>query len=251
MEGARRRSRFRCRSWRRDEGNWGTRKTPPRFVARTMVATFATVGFILAAVFVVVTVAVRATVRSTVAERLDTGQRILSALEQRRGRELQTRVATLAENPTLKAAMDTYHQELRLEHGVQSRELLDTIERQVNNLVTRIHPDIVVVTDPTGAIVAVEGQEARGLAPGRRAPTAVHRCVGPVRRASRRGVSIRRRPARAPGRTEHRPRRAAARDGPGLRLRCRALLPVRSWHRDRFARRASSRARCRLRPRAR
>ena len=77
----------------------GTRTTPPRFVARTMIATFATVGFILAAVFVVVTVAVRATVRSTVAERLDTGQRILSALEQRRGRELQTRVATLAENP--------------------------------------------------------------------------------------------------------------------------------------------------------
>jgi putative nucleotidyltransferase with HDIG domain len=137
----------------------GTRKTPPRFVARTMIATFATVGFILAAVFVVVTVAVRATVRSTVAERLDTGQRILSALEQRRGRELQTRVATLAENPTLKAAMDTYHQELRLEHGVQSRELLDTIERQVNNLVTRIHPDIVVVTDPTGAIVAVQGKK--------------------------------------------------------------------------------------------
>jgi putative nucleotidyltransferase with HDIG domain len=137
----------------------GTHKTPPRFVARTMIATFVTVGFILAAVFVVVTVAVRATVRSTVAERLDTGQRILSALEQRRGRELQTRVATLAENPTLKAAMDTYHQELRLEHGVQSRELLDTIERQVNNLVARIHPDIVVVTDPTGAIVAVQGKK--------------------------------------------------------------------------------------------
>ena len=49
------------------------RSTPPRFVARTMVATFATVGLILVAVFVVM---------------------------------------TLAENPTLKAAMDTYHEEL-------------------------------------------------------------------------------------------------------------------------------------------
>ena len=122
--------------------------------------------------------------------------------------------------------MDTYHQELRLEHGVQSRELLDTIERQVNNLVTRIHPDIVVVTDPTGAIVAVQGKKRADWPAGRRAPTAVHRCVGPVRRASRRGVSIRRRPARTPGRTEHRARRAAARDGAGLRLRRRALLPV-------------------------
>lgn len=103
-------------------------RTPPRFVARTMVATFTTVGFILVAVFVVMTLAVRSTVRSTVAERLETGQRILSALEQRRGRELQARVATLAENPTLKAAMDTYHQELHLEQGAQSRELLDTID---------------------------------------------------------------------------------------------------------------------------
>jgi putative nucleotidyltransferase with HDIG domain len=124
-----------------------------------MVATFATVGFILAAVFIVVTVAVGATVRSMVAGRLDTGQRILSELEQRRGGELQTRVATLAENPTLKAAMDTYHQELRLEHGAQSRELLETIQRQVDNLVARIHPDVVVVTDPAGKIVTVEGKK--------------------------------------------------------------------------------------------
>jgi putative nucleotidyltransferase with HDIG domain len=135
------------------------RGTPPRFVARTLVATFATVGFILLAVFIVVIMAVRVTVRSTVAKRLDTGQRILSALEQRRGRELQARVETLAENPTLKAAMDTYHQELRLEHGVQSRELLDTIEQQVDNLVTRIHPDIVVVTNPAGAVVTVQGRK--------------------------------------------------------------------------------------------
>ncbi len=134
-------------------------RTPPRFVARTMVATFTTVGFILVAVFVVMTLAVRSTVRSTVAERLETGQRILSALEQRRGRELQARVATLAENPTLKAAMDTYHQELHLEQGAQSRELLDTIDRQVDNLVTRIHPDIVVVTDPAGAVVSVQGRK--------------------------------------------------------------------------------------------
>jgi putative nucleotidyltransferase with HDIG domain len=135
------------------------RATPPRFVARTMIATFATVGFILAAVFIVVNVAVGATVRRTVAERLDTGQRILSELEQRRGRELQARVDTLAENPTLKAAMDTYHQELRLEHGAQSRELLATIQRQVDNLVTRIQPDVLVVTDPAGSLVTLGGKK--------------------------------------------------------------------------------------------
>src|SRR5205823_5921247 len=91
-----------------------------------------------------------------------TGQRILSALEQRRGRELQAQVATLAENPTLKAAMDTYHLESRLEHGTQSRQLLDTIDREVHKLVDRIHPDIVAVTDPVGAVVAVAGRKQSG-----------------------------------------------------------------------------------------
>jgi putative nucleotidyltransferase with HDIG domain len=123
-----------------------------------MLATFATVGFILAAVFVVLTVAVRATVRGTVADRLDTGQRILWELEQRRGRELQARVETLAENPTLKAAMDTYHSELRLDESVPNRELLDTIEREVDKLVERIHPDVIAVTNPSGTIVAIGGR---------------------------------------------------------------------------------------------
>jgi len=136
-----------------------TARTPPRFVARTMIATLATVGFILAAVFVVLTVAVRATVRGTVADRLNTGQRILSALEQRRGRELQEQVATLAENPTLKAAIDTYHSELRLDESVPNRELLDTVEREVDKLVERIHPDVIAVTNPSGSIVAVGGRK--------------------------------------------------------------------------------------------
>jgi putative nucleotidyltransferase with HDIG domain len=124
-----------------------------------MIATLATVGFILAAVFVVLTLAVRATVRGTVADRLNTGQRILSALEQRRGRELQEQVATLAENPTLKAAIDTYHSELRLDESVPNRELLDTVEREVDKLVERIHPDVIAVTNPSGSIVAVGGRK--------------------------------------------------------------------------------------------
>jgi putative nucleotidyltransferase with HDIG domain len=128
-------------------------------VVKTMIATFATVGFVLAAVFIVLTVAVRATVRSTVADRLNTGQRILSALEQRRGRELHEQATTLAENPTLKAAMDTYHLELRLDHGRQSRQLMDTIRREVDKLAERIRPDVVAVSDPTGQLMAVAGRK--------------------------------------------------------------------------------------------
>jgi hypothetical protein len=58
-----------------------TERTPPRFVARTLAATFATVGFILAGVFIVITLVVRDSVRASVVDRLETGQQMLSMLE--------------------------------------------------------------------------------------------------------------------------------------------------------------------------
>ena len=55
---------------------------------------------------------------------------MLSALEQRRARELGAQVATLAENPTLKAAVDTYQAELTVgEAGVPSRDAGDDRSR--------------------------------------------------------------------------------------------------------------------------
>ena len=83
-----------------------TRPLPPRFVVRTTIATLMMVAVVLTAVFVSVTLNVRERVRDSVTDKLDAGQRMLSALEQRRVRELSTQVATLAENPTLKAALD-------------------------------------------------------------------------------------------------------------------------------------------------
>jgi hypothetical protein len=76
---------------------------PPRFVVRTTVATLTMVAVVLTAVFATMAYNVRQRVRSVVSEKLEAGQRMLSALEQRRARELNIQVATFAENPTLKA----------------------------------------------------------------------------------------------------------------------------------------------------
>ena len=67
---------------------------PPRLVVRTTIATLAMVAAVLTAVFVTVTFNVRQRVRSVVSEKLEAGQRMLSALEQRRARELNIQVAT-------------------------------------------------------------------------------------------------------------------------------------------------------------
>lgn len=132
-------------------------RTPPRFVTRTMATTFGTVVLILIAVLVVVTLIVRDQVRSTVIAHLTTQQGMLRTLEERRMSEMQAQAGMLAESPTVKAAMDTYHAESLLT-GVDHRQLLDTVGRELDQLAQRIRPDIVAVVDPAGTVIAAAGK---------------------------------------------------------------------------------------------
>jgi putative nucleotidyltransferase with HDIG domain len=133
-------------------------RVPPRFVVRTTIATLVMVAGVLTTVFVGVAVDVRTRVRAAVTDKLEAGQRMLSALEERRGRELSVQVATLAENPTLKAAVDTYQAELGTANSTFRREMLATIQRELDKLATRIGPDVLAVTDPAGLVLAVSGR---------------------------------------------------------------------------------------------
>lgn len=134
------------------------RSLPPRFVVRTTIAMFGVVAFVLSAVLVVLGLNVRDNVRGTVSEKLKAGQLVLSALEQRRTQELQGVVATLAENSTLKAAIDTYRAEVATGDTATRRELVMTIEREVDKLAARIAPDVLAVSDARGRVLAVAGR---------------------------------------------------------------------------------------------
>ena len=113
---------------------------------------------ILAAVFLVVTLIVRDRVRATAIARLTVGQTMLSTLEQRRSQELQTQAETLAESPTVKAAMDTYLAESYVADVEVHRQLIRTVQREVDELADRIRPDIVAVLDSSGTVVAAAGR---------------------------------------------------------------------------------------------
>ncbi|HET7698559.1 MAG TPA: HD domain-containing phosphohydrolase [Vicinamibacterales bacterium] len=130
----------------------------PRFVVRTMATTFATVVFILGAVLLVVTLTVRERMRTTVIEHLSTQQGVLRTLEQRRLAEMQSQAQMLAESPTVKAAMDTYHSEARMADGDGRTQLLVTVSRELEELASRIRPDIIAVTDPAGLVIAASGR---------------------------------------------------------------------------------------------
>src|SRR5215208_5096518 len=129
------------------------RTTPPRFVIRTLVVTLATVAFVLSAVLLVVALQVRDRVRAGVIDKLETGQRLLAALEDKRGEELSAEVAMLAENSTLKAALDTYQSELHTTSTAGRQDLVTTIARELDKLADRIQPDVLEIRDQSGAVL--------------------------------------------------------------------------------------------------
>jgi putative nucleotidyltransferase with HDIG domain len=133
------------------------RRSPPRLVVRTTFATFAVVAFVLSAVLALIAIEGTRYVRSTVSEKLSAGQRMLSALEQKQAQELQAQVEMLAENPTLKAAIDTYHAEMSA-GGSARAQLVATIERELDKLADRLQPDVLAVSDPSGAVLAAAGR---------------------------------------------------------------------------------------------
>ena len=199
------------------------RTSPPRFVVRTTVATLIMVAGVLTAVFVGVAFDVRERVRGAVRDKLDAGQRMLSALEERRAQELSVQVATLAENPTLKAAVDTYQAEIGTANAGFRREMLATVDRELEKLAARISPDVLAVTDPSGVVLAVAGRRSADWP----VQTESARARGRLRRRLRHDADgrlpVRGIAAVAPGNGN---RLAAARQGPRRPLRARARQAV-------------------------
>ncbi len=133
---------------------------PPRLLVKTLAVSFATVALVLSIVFIVVTVSVRAQVRQAVATNLESSQRMFAALEARRQHELQAEAAILAENPTLKAALDTYQAESATSSPPQREQLLNTIDGEMHELQARIDADAIVLVDTRQRALAATGRMA-------------------------------------------------------------------------------------------
>ena len=133
------------------------RQVPPKFVSRALTASFLTVALVLGAVFIVISLEVRGRVRRSVAENLASAQQLFTRVEARRQQEVQTNVATMAENPTLKAALDTWLTERGTAALTTEDELLATVQRETDKLAARISADVLAITDLSGRVVVSSG----------------------------------------------------------------------------------------------
>ena len=147
-----------------------TGRRPPRLLVKTLTMSFAGVAVLLAIVFVVVTLAIRAQVRDTVAASLQSTERLFAAVETRRQLELTAQAAILAENPTLKAALDTYQAEAG--HTEVREQLLNTIRVELDKVAARGEADAVVLADTHQSTLAAAGRLAERWPQGRPFPVA-------------------------------------------------------------------------------
>jgi putative nucleotidyltransferase with HDIG domain len=123
------------------------RRPPPRLLVKALTVAFTTVAVLLGVVFVVVTISVRNQVREAVASNLESTQRLFAAVETRRQRELRGRAETLADNASLKAALDTYQSETQANRSTSRSDLLETIDLVLENVAARVDSDAIVLVD--------------------------------------------------------------------------------------------------------
>ncbi|HEY7292042.1 MAG TPA: HD-GYP domain-containing protein [Vicinamibacterales bacterium] len=136
------------------------RRRPPRLLFRTLVVTFSTMAALLVVVLVVVTVTVRNQVRQAVAANLESSQRMFAALETRRQHEMKSQAATIADSPTLVAAIDTIQLESRSHPESANAEALETIRRELMKVGSRVDADAIVLVDARGSTMAATGRYA-------------------------------------------------------------------------------------------
>jgi putative nucleotidyltransferase with HDIG domain len=137
-----------------------TTKRPPRLLARTLTVIFATVTLLLAGVFVVVIIDDRDQVRQSVAAGLDSSQRTLAAVENRRRQELRNQAAALAESPALKATVDAYADGSRTNDPARRAQWLATIANELDTPAARGDSDALVLVDAHQMTLAAAGRLA-------------------------------------------------------------------------------------------
>ena len=153
-------------------------RRPPRLVVKALVITFVSVAALLFLVFFFVRMSIRDQVRQTIAENLDSSQRTIATLERRRQLELRLQAATLAESPTLKAALDTYTAAAHGRNEPAQGQQLGAMTRELDKLIARVEADAIILVDAHGSSLVAVGALADRWPQGRAVTPQSHRDTG-------------------------------------------------------------------------
>jgi len=98
--------------------------------------------------------------RRVFAAQLSSQQRALLNLQQQNLRTLISSAAIISESPTLRSALETYRLEQNTGGAVRN-DLVQTVERELANLVTGVDRQLLMVTDDRGRVFAAASRDGR------------------------------------------------------------------------------------------
>lgn len=114
------------------------------------------------AAFLTLSVQIRKNTRELLAATLAHHQRMLLSLEEKDLEQLVRTSTLMTDNPTLRAAMETYR--LEAAPGTHSRpDLLGTVETEAAKIAAGLARDLLIVTDHEGRVLASGGRRGFGL----------------------------------------------------------------------------------------
>jgi len=136
----------------------GARGGAPRLVTKILGFSFGVIALVLAAVFLLLSWQTRDRLTQAIAANMAVSQQRVADREAARQRDDRQQAATLAEHPTLKAAVDTYHSENSM--GGATPQLLNTIRAELEKVRQNTRVPALAVTDVRGVILASTGVNA-------------------------------------------------------------------------------------------
>ena len=117
------------------------------------------------AAFLTLSIQIRRNTRELLAATLAHHQRMLLSLEEKDLEQLVRTSTLMTDNPTLRAAMETYR--LEVAPGTHSRaDLLATVQTEAAKIAAGLARDLLIVTDHEGRVLATGGRRGFGLAAG-------------------------------------------------------------------------------------
>ena len=160
----------------------------PRLVAKVLGFSFGVIVLVLAAVFVVLSWQARARLTTAVTANLELSQRRFGDAESRRQRDRLAQAAMLAENPTLKAAVDTFQAEGRA--GGPLDQLTGTVHGELAKVQRVTGVPALSVTDGRGRVISTVGPLASDWPAGVMVPPRAWTTLDPIEAVVRAGARV-------------------------------------------------------------
>ncbi len=138
-------------------GRMVCRLSSVRLSTRAILFSIALTTFVIAAVFVTLSIEIRSETKQLLQDILNRSEKQVLSIQQDNLAQLLWASSQISSNSTLRAAMETYRLESALKTGIRA-ELLATVQNELDKVWAGLRHDLLFVTNETGVVLAANGR---------------------------------------------------------------------------------------------